>query len=141
MQPKIASRVTALLGGDEGSISRRTAIHDSPLKIFALTTSALSTFTTILVPDEAYWPVRSADNHTISTCRWSSHLGVSITRKPMGLSEACPGTVFLHTISYFAILCVGHHGRASETFVEFYKTTRRHNPEDGILLIHRRENS
>lgn len=51
MQPKIASRITELLGGDECSISRWTAIHDSLLKKFALTTSALSIFTTIFIPD------------------------------------------------------------------------------------------
>ena len=79
--------------------------------------------------------------HTIFMCRWSWHLGVSITRKPVGLLEAYVGIVFLHTFSYSAMLCVRHFGRASETFVEFYKTTRRHNPEDGILPIHRRENS
>ena len=65
MQPKIASRVTELLGWDECSISRWTAIHDSLLKKFALTTSALSIFTTIFMPDERYWLVRRADNHTI----------------------------------------------------------------------------
>jgi hypothetical protein len=30
--------------------------------------------------------------------------------------------------------------RTSETFVNFYQTTRRYNPEDSHLRIHRREN-
>jgi hypothetical protein len=30
--------------------------------------------------------------------------------------------------------------RTSETLVNFYQTTRRYNPEDSHLCIHRREN-
>jgi hypothetical protein len=30
--------------------------------------------------------------------------------------------------------------RTSETLINFYKTTRRYNPEDSHLLIHRRDN-
>jgi hypothetical protein len=52
MQPKIASQVTELPGGDECSIRRWNAIHYRILKKFALTISALSIFTTIFMPDE-----------------------------------------------------------------------------------------
>jgi len=138
MQPKIASRVTESLGEDECGISRWTAIHGSLLKTFVLATSALSIITTLFMPDETYWPVRRADNITIFMCRWSWQLGDSNTRKLMGLLEACAVIVFLHTISGYIVRTSFR--KASETFVEFYKTTRRHGPEDGILPRHHREN-
>jgi hypothetical protein len=45
-----------------------------------------------------------------------------------------------HEITYLRIALMMGTARTSETFVNFYQTTRRYNPEDSHLCIHRREN-